>query len=136
MSEFIKKMGYRFIIDYITLPTKIKPGDALHIESEWENVGVAPPYRNYLIAFKLISKNRRSKSILIQDPSYNVDVTDWLPGIHALNLDLIIPSDIKLGRYNLAVALLDPYTKEVAVKLAIEGRDALGWYVLSDLEVE
>ena len=65
-----------------------------------------------------------------------MDVTDWLPGIHALNQDLMIPPEIKPGRYNLAVALLDPFTKEIAVKLAIEGLDALGWYVLSDLEVE
>ena len=135
-SEFIKKMGYRFIINYITLPSKIKSGEALHIESEWENIGVAPPYRNYLITFKLIPKDRRPQSILIEDPSYNLNVTDWLPGQHTLNLDLMIPPDIKAGRYNLAVALLDPYSKEVAVKLAIEGRDALGWYVLSDLEIE
>ncbi len=49
---------------------------------------------------------------------------------------MMIPPDIKPGRYNLAVALLDPYTKEVAVKLAIEGRDSQGWYILSELEVE
>ena len=43
---------------------------------------------------------------------------------------------MKPGRYNLAVALLDPYTKEVAVQLAIEGRDSQGWYGLSDIEIE
>ena len=136
MSEFIKKMGYRFVINYITLPMTVKPGQALHIESEWENLGVAPAYRDYIIAFKLISKDRRPKSIMIQDPSYNTDIKEWLPGTHTLNLDMKIPPDIKPGRYNLAVALLDPYTKEVAVKLAIEGRDSQGWYNLSELEVE
>jgi hypothetical protein len=60
----------------------------------------------------------------------------WLPGTQILNLNLEIPADLKPGRYNLAVALLDPYSKEVAVKLAIEGRDAKGWYNLSEVEVE
>ncbi len=136
MSEFIKKMGYRFVINYITLPTIVKSGETLHIESEWENLGVAPAYRNYIIAFKLIPKDRRPKSSIIEDPSYGTDIKKWLPGKHNLNLDLKIPADIKPGRYNLAVALLDPYTKEVAVKLAIEGRDSEGWYNLSELEVE
>jgi len=136
MSEFLKKMGYRFVINYITLPVKLNKGEVLHIESEWENLGVAPPYRNYTIAFKLIPKDRRPESILIYDPAYNTDVTNWLPGKHRLNLGLSLPADIKPGRYNLAVALLDPYTKEVAVKLAIEGLDAHGWYNLSEIEVE
>jgi ribosomal protein S18 acetylase RimI-like enzyme len=137
IEEFIKKMGYRFVINYITLPSKVKPGEVLQVESEWENLGVAPPYRNYQIAFKLIPVSRRAKGIIIQDTSNkNTDITEWLPGKHALNLDLIIPEDMKPGKYNLAVALLDPFTKEVAVKLAIEGRDSHGWYNLSELEVE
>lgn len=136
LEEFIKKMGYRFVMNYITLPTIAKSGEKLHIESEWENLGVAPPYRNYLIYFKLIPKNRRSDSLIIRDPSYHTDLRDWLPGIHALNLDLEIPSDIKPGTYNLALALIDPFSKEVAVKLAIEGRDSQGWYNLSEVEIK
>lgn len=136
LEEFIKKMGYRIVINYITLPSNVNSGGNLHIESEWENLGVAPPYRNYLIRFKLLPKDRRSQSISIQDPSYDIDLRDWLPGIHTLNLDLEIPPDIKPGRYNLALALIDPFSKEIAVKLAIEGRDSQGWYNLSEVEIE
>lgn len=136
MSEFLKKMGYRFVINYLTLPATVKAGQVLHIESEWENLGVAPPYRNYSIAFKLIPKNRRPSSIEVQDPAYDADVRNWLPGKHTLDLNLKIPADLQPGGYNLAVALLDPYTQEVAVKLAIEGLDAHGWYNLSQIEVE
>jgi hypothetical protein len=136
IEEFIKRMGYRLIINYITLPVHVQSGQTLHIESEWENLGVAPPYRNYLIAFKLIPQNRRPAGIIIQDPDYHTDVKEWLPGRHLLNLDLIIPDDTQPGKYNLAVALLDPFTNEVAVKLAIEGCDAEGWYNLSELEVK
>lgn len=136
MQEFMKKMGYRIVINYLTLPSKVKSGQVLHINSEWENLGVAPPYRNYVIAFKLIPKDRRPQAFLIEDPSSNTSIRDWLPGKYCLDLDLAIPPDLKPGPYNLAVALLDPYTREVAVQLAIEGRDAQGWYILSGIEIE
>ncbi len=136
MEEFIKKMGYRFVINYLTFPSAIKAGQVLNIESEWENLGVAPPYRNYRIVFKLIAKDRRPKSVVLKDPDYKVDLRDWLPGINNLKQNLKIPGTMQPGRYNLAVALLDLHTEEVAVKLAIEGMDAHGWYILSELEIE
>lgn len=136
MEEFIKKMGYRFVINYLTIPSIVKSGKSLPVESEWENLGVAPPYRNYLIAFKLIPVNRRLKLIEINDPQYNVDLRKWLPGKQQLNLNLQIPASVEPGKYNLAVALKDPYTKEVAIKLGIEGMDAQGWYNLCEVMVE
>jgi hypothetical protein len=136
MEEFIKKMGYRFVIDYLTLPSSVKAGEVLSVESGWENLGVAPPYRNYMIAFKLIPVNRQLKVTEINDPQYNLDLRKWLPGKHQLNLDLQIPASVKPGKYNLAVALKDPYTREVAVELAIEGIDSQGWYQLSEVLIE
>ncbi len=136
MEEFIKKMGYRFVINYLTIPSVVKAGESLTVESEWENLGVAPSYRNYLITFKLIPVNRRLEGAEITDPAYNVDLKNWLPGIHPLHLNLKIPASVKPGKYNLAVALKDPYTKEAAVKLGIEGMDAQGWYNLSEVTIE
>ena len=136
MEEFIKKMGYRFVINYLSHPALVKAGEVLPVDSEWENLGVAPPYRNYLIAFKLIPVIRIPESTEINDPKYNVDIKKWLPGIHHLNLDLHIPASVKPGKYNLAVALKDPYSLEVAVKLGIEGMDSQGWYNLSEVIIE
>jgi hypothetical protein len=135
VEKFLKKMGYRFAIQYITHPLKVKFGGTLKIESVWENQGVAPPYRNYIIAFKLQPLNRRGGSQQIEDPNYNVDVRKWLPGKHNLTLDLTIPTTIKPNRYLFSVAFLDPDTKEPSVSLAIEGRDGLGWYSLSEVEI-
>jgi hypothetical protein len=136
MEEFIKKMGYRFVINYLTIPSMVKAGESLPVESEWENLGVAPPYRNYLIAFKLIPVNRSRGGTAISDSQYEVDLKKWLPGKHQLNLDLEIPASVKPGKYNLAVALKDPYTKEVAVRLGIKGMDSQGWYNLSEVVIE
>lgn len=135
-EAFMKKMGYRFAINYLTLPTHAKAGENLHIESEWSNLGVAPVYRNYLVTFKLIRQNRRSQSIIIEDPLYDLDLREWLPGNHLLNLGLALPADLAPGRYNLAVAMTDIQTGEAVIDLAIGGRDARGWYILSEVEIE
>lgn len=58
-----------------------------------------------------------------------------MPGKHDVALDLAIPKDLTPGRYRLSLALLDPFTRAPAVQLAIEGRDAQGWYNLTELEV-
>ena len=135
IEKFLKRLGYRFVLQYITLPVEAKSGGILKIESVWENLGVAPAYRNYIVAFKLQPLRRRSGGKLIEDSNYNLDIRKWLPGKHKLSLDLAIPSSFRPGRYIFSVALLDPYTKKPAVKLAIEGRDSHGWYGLSEIEI-
>ncbi|TVR68138.1 MAG: DUF4832 domain-containing protein, partial [Marinilabiliales bacterium] len=78
-EEFMKKMGYRFVINYLTVPDQVNAGQTLRVESEWANTGVAPVYRNYMVSFKIIDINRR-QSIILNDPSYNTDLRSWLPG--------------------------------------------------------
>ena len=135
-EKFLKRMGYRLVLRYITLPIKVRAGDVLKIETEWENLGVAPPYRKYIVAFRLRPFGHRlARGLLIKDPNTDVDVRKWLPGRHQVLLDLEIPSTIEPGRYYLDVGILDPYTEEPTVRLAIEGRDGQGWYSLSDLEI-
>ncbi len=133
-KKFMKKMGYRFVINYLTIPDQVTAGETLKVESEWGNIGVAPVYRNYLVSFKIIDINRR-QSIILNDPSYNTDLRSWLPGNHRLDLDLKIPPGTRPGRYHLAVALLDMHTGRPAIQLAIEGKDANNWYILTEVTV-
>jgi hypothetical protein len=46
-----------------------------------------------------------------------------------------IPADAETGRYSVYFALLDPYTLTPAVKLAVSGRDAQGWYSWSAVNI-
>ncbi|MFC2076554.1 DUF4832 domain-containing protein [candidate division KSB1 bacterium] len=134
-ERFLKRMGYRFVLRYLTAPIQAKVGGSLPVETEWENVGVAPPYRNYQIAFQLRPVRRRTKGADLADPNYNLDVRQWLPGTYKQKFDLKLPDDLAPGRYHLALAMIDPFSKEPEVKLAIEGRDRSGWYSLSEVEV-
>ena len=134
-ERFLKRMGYRFVLRCLTHPLKVKAGEALKLETEWENLGVAPPYRNYTVAFELRPLGQRgSKAGAVRFTS-DADLRTWLPGRYDLTLDFSVPSDLSPGRYHLMLALLDPFTNEPAVRLAIEGRDSQGWHGLSELEV-
>jgi len=137
VEDFLRHMGYRFVLRSVSHPAKITAGESLPLECQWDNIGVAPPYRGYVVAWQLrpVRRGAWGEPIVIEDTAQPTDVTTWLPGLHDVRLDLTLPAEIQPGRYRLAVALLDPFTREPAVRLAIEGRDAQGWYSLSELEV-
>jgi hypothetical protein len=128
-------MGYRLVLRSITHPAQVAAGALLRVDSEWDNIGVAPPYRKYLLAWQLTPVGRRLGKTPVEDAAHPIDVTTWLPGKHNVSPDLAVPKDLTPGRYRLSLALLDPFTREPAVQLAIEGRDAQGWYNVTELEV-
>jgi hypothetical protein len=139
VEDFLRKMGYRLVLRSASHPARVAVGESLPLECQWDNIGVAPPYRGYVVAWQLRPMGRGGwgwgDPISIEDADHPVDVTTWLPGRRDVRLDLALPADIEPGRYRLALALLDPFTREPAVRLAIEGRDAQGWYSLSEVEV-
>lgn len=49
---------------------------------------------------------------------------------------LYIPESLKPGACQFRVGLLDPRTNRPAIKLAIEGRQADGWYDLGNIQVQ
>ena len=63
-------------------------------------------------------------------------VRQWLPGEVAITGKSLLPNDLQAGDYSLQVAITDPGTGLPVVRLAIEGRDASGWYPVSTITVE
>ncbi len=128
-EEFMKKMGYRFVLRMLTLPDVVKPGQKVNLNSWWENKGVAPVYKDYKLAFRL------------QKDGYNrifftgADVKEWLPGDIIFDEAIFIPNDTPNGEYNIQIALLDEYTLEPKINLAIEGKMPDGWYQLGTVNV-
>ena len=96
----------------------------------WLNAGVTPVYRPYELALQLSSP---TSSAIIKLP---VDVRKWLPGDAVYDGTVFIPATLKSGDYRLLVALLDPRTQQPAIRLAIEGRQADGWYDVGSFNVE
>ena len=123
-------MGYRFALRKFTYPKVVQQNAKLSFTSWWENKGVAPIYKNYTLAIRL--KGSKDSRILPTD----ADITTWLPGDNLYDDAVFIPLDIPFGEYNLQIGIVDPQTHKPKVKLAIEGKDAEGWYSLGKIEIQ
>jgi hypothetical protein len=130
VDEFQKKMGYRFILRRLEYPKAVKAGRMMPVSMWWLNAGVAPVYREYWLAIELRSP---SASAVIRTEA---DVRKWLPGDAVFDGSVYVPETLKPGTYRVRVGLLDPRTGQPAIKLAIEGRQADGWYDLGEIAVE
>ncbi len=62
VDNWLKKMGYRFVLCRFTYPSVVMVHGQLPIESWWDNKGVAPVYKDYKFALRL--KNSRRTEIL------------------------------------------------------------------------
>lgn len=129
VNRWLKRMGYRFVLRKFTYPAEVRPHGKLEFTSWWENQGVAPCYRRFLVALRL--RNSQRKEILETD----ADVREWLPGDVIFDSAVFLPADMPRGEYQLDIGVLDPRTRKPSVKLAIEGRDPEGWHRLGAISV-
>jgi hypothetical protein len=129
IERFLRKIGYRLVLRRLTHPARAQPGATISLAMTWENAGVAPPYHDYVLAVRL--KRQADSSVLDTKAS----IRGWLPGTTERTESLKLSSRLTPGRYELALAVVDPARKIPAVRLAIAGRREDGWYPLSHIEV-
>ncbi|RPI29388.1 MAG: DUF4832 domain-containing protein [Acidobacteria bacterium] len=125
-DEFQKKIGYRFILRRLEYPNSVRSGRMAAISMWWLNAGVAPIYRDFVLALQLGP----------QVINTGARLREWLPGDAVVEESIYIPEGIKPGKYPVRVAVLDPHTGHPAVKLAIDGRESDGWYRVGEIEVK
>ena len=133
VERLLRRLGYRLVIRSLEHEPRLEAGAQSTVAVRWENVGVAPPYRDYRVALRLRSKDRDALEplVCVTDTS----IRGWLPGEQQTDLGLTIPASTPAGHYELAVGIVDPRDQKPAVRLAIAGRDAEGWYPVSEVEV-
>jgi hypothetical protein len=129
VERWLKKMGYRFVLRKFTYPATVAPMGKLAFTSWWENKGVAPCYKRFLLALRL--KNESRTEVL----RTKADIRDWLPGDNLYDDAVFIPANVPAGEYDLGIALLDPHSGQPKVKLAIAGMGEDGWYSLGKIEI-
>ena len=125
-DQFQKQIGYRFVLKKLEYPTHVSRGSMAQVNMWWFNAGVAPVYRDYLLALEI-----GSAVIPLEG-----DIKQWLPGDSVWENTTPVPRDLKPGKYRLRVALLDPATLTPAIQLAISGRQNDGWYDMGDIVVD
>ena len=130
VDDWLKKMGYRFVLRKFSCPETVKRNNKLSFETWWENKGVAPCYKHFALAIRI--KNNNDSTTFLTD----ADIREWLPGDNIYDNGVFIPKTFTPGDYNLQIAIVDPATHKPTIKLAIEGKDAEGWYGLGKIRIE
>ena len=134
VDEWLKKMGYRFVLRKFSYPSEVRGGDFLAFESWWENKGVAPCYTRYPLAVRLQNKNDSHVFLTV------ADIRTWLPGDVVFNDKIHLPKNIDSGKYRVQIALANNSSEmtvpvEGKIKLAIEGLTEDGWYDLGEIKI-
>lgn len=131
VERFVRRLGYRLVLRKLEHPGSAARGSGLALAMSWENVGVAPPYRDYRVGVRLEAEGGKIGKTLAGKTS----VQGWLPGAREVRETFAVPADFPSGRAALLVGVLDPATEEPAVRLAVAGRREDGWYPMGAVQV-
>jgi hypothetical protein len=150
VERFLRRLGYRLILNELKHPRQAKPGEAIKLAMKWQNTGSAPCYRPYRVAYRLTDADAAHRIIV-----GNVTVNEWMPSeIELFTEDFFgqpadlppgevvdvadsihLPEDLPAGTFTLSIAVVGEEKTEPVVQLGIEGRDEDGWYPLSTIAV-
>ena len=75
VERFLRRLGYRLVLTELSHPSNAQPGTDLGLAMKWQNVGSAPCYRPYRVAFRLTSPGGQQR-VFVSD----ITVNKWLPG--------------------------------------------------------
>lgn len=103
----------------------------LLLRSRWENLGVAPIYHPWPLAYRL----RSSSDLVVAQWRSHADLKQWLPGSHVVTDTMQVPGTVSPGLYSLDVAILSEDGRLAYVDLAIEGKRDDRWYPVSQVTI-
>jgi hypothetical protein len=132
IERLVMKLGFRLVLRNIDYVKKIKPSSTALIKLDWENLGIAPPYRDHRVAFRLRDGRDSIQDMHVSDRS----IRGWLPGPVAVEIEYPIPAGIPEGEYTLELGLVFHSAPDHTVPIANEGKTSDGWYVVGTMEVE
>jgi len=129
VDDWLKKMGYRFVLRRVTYPETVQQSCRFPFTTWWENKGVAPCYKDFTMAIRLKTSGR--EVMYISDAS----VKEWLPGDIVYDNSFFVPADFPTGICDVQIAIVDKLKHEPRVSLAIEGKVSDDWYQLGKVNI-
>jgi len=130
IDKWLNRMGYRFVLRSFYYSGSVKANGKLSFKSWWDNKGVAPCYKKFLLAIRL--KNADRFEVVITD----ADISSWFPGDNIYDDAIFVPANMPVGKYDIQIGIVDRQTHKPKVNLAIAGKDPDGWYSLGKIEIE
>ncbi|MEK7474615.1 MAG: DUF4832 domain-containing protein [Candidatus Coatesbacteria bacterium] len=129
VERAIRKLGYRLVLRRIGHAEGMIRGRMTWFDLSFENVGVAPPYRNWYPAVRIDDGEGHSAVFRARE-----SVRGWLPGDHAVTIEAPISQTIKVGAYTVYAGIVDGTTGKPVLRLANKGREPDGWYRVSAIQ--
>ena len=150
IERFLRRLGYRLVLKELKHPSTARPGDKIQLVMKWQNVGSAPCYKPYRLAYRL-SNDRGYEKVFVG----TVTLNKWLPGsvelftddffkeakdlppgeVHDVADAFSLPKDLSPGDYAFSVAIVGQGEIKPVVQLGIKGRSNDGWYPLSKVTI-
>jgi len=150
IERFLRRLGYRLVLRELKHPATARAGGRLQLSMKWQNIGSAPCYKPYRLAYRLTNKSGYERTVVSK-----ITVNKWLPGSVELftkkffdgkwdlprgevvevagRIDL--PANMPAGVYRLSLAIVGEKSSEPVIRLGIRGRGKDGWYRLSKVQV-
>jgi hypothetical protein len=131
IERLVMKVGFRLVLRKINFKQEVDPGSKPVITLDWENLGIAPPYRDHRIAFRLRDNKDDIHAEYISDQS----IRGWLPGKTSVKIEYPLPKDFSEGEYTLELGLVFHSAPDRLVPIANESKTDDGWYVVGKIMV-
>jgi Domain of unknown function (DUF4832)/Beta-galactosidase len=131
IERLVMKLGFRLVLRNLTFDEVVSAGSEIPITMKWENLGIAPPYRDHRIAFRLKDENGENHAVAITEMS----IRRWLPGEKNITVNYNLPLDLQAGNYDLEMGIVFHSSIEHTIPIANKGKTSDGWYTLGNLNV-
>lgn len=122
LKGFLNKLGYRYQLNQVDYSREVPQGGTLTINSQWQNLGVAPSYTNYPVTWRL----RTADGDIVAYYTSTANIKNWLPANHYEDQSPIykisdhfqLSPHIAKGQYFVDVGLVAKNTHMAKVLLA------------------
>lgn len=130
LDAFDLRLGYRFVLRQLLLPLEAEPGQSFEVQAFIDNIGCAPIYRPYRLAYRF--KQAGGERIV----ESTQDIRTWMPDQPTwFRETLTLPPDLPRGEVELSVGIVEPVTHRPVVRFAIEEVAPDGWHPLTHIDV-
>ncbi len=120
--------GYRLILTGGAMNTVLNQGSAFNISLNWQNIGLAPVYENWNVAYELRDGNGGVAWSGNSGFTPKLFLPSGTPSVVSENFTL--PATVLPGTYSLYLIIRDPANYKNPLPLAITGRNMDGSYLL------
>ena len=116
IEKLTRLAGYRFILRELAHEKTVRPGASLNVRMKWANVGVGKLYHPYELQLSLRNSAGQTLAAIVA----NADPREWLPGEQAIVAQMMIPTGLPSGQYDLAVTIADKNGQRPPLTLAMD----------------